>query len=323
MQQITQEQRYTISRMLNSGYSVETISKAIGKDNTSVYRELKRNSDKRSKEYRPDLAQRKSVKRHKEKPKKIKFTKAIQEEVENLLREDYSPEQIVGFLKKEGKSTVSIERIYQHIWKDKKNGGILYLHLRREGRKYNKRGSNQTSRGIIKGRIGIEKRPKIVEEKIRFGDLEVDLIIGKDHKQAIVTINDRASGMLKMQKLNSKKSEEVSRAIVSMLEDWKPYIKTITSDNGKEFANHQFITENIDISYYFATPYHSWERGANENLNGLVRQYFKKGSSFSWITNEDIKAVETKLNNRPRKRFNYETPIFVMNNLLFNKKLRL
>jgi len=216
---------------------------------------------------------------------------------------------------------VSIERIYQHIWKDKRNGGNLYLHLRRQGRKYNKRGSSHKSRGIIKGRIGIEKRPKIVEEKNRFGDLEVDLIIGKNHKQAIITINDRASGMLKMQKVNSKKAEEVSRSIVSMLEDWKPYLKTITSDNGKEFAHHKYISENINIPYYFATPYHSWERGANENLNGLIRQYFKKGSDFSLITNEEIKAVELKLNNRPRKRFNYENPIFVMNKLLFNKKV--
>lgn len=170
------------------------------------------------------------------------------------------------------------------------------------------------------GRVDIEKRPKIVEERCRFGDLEVDLIIGKNHKSAILTINDRASGMLKMRKVKSKEAQQVSRAIVCELEDWKPYIKTITADNGKEFANHQYVAEELQIDHYFAKPYHSWERGSNENLNGLVRQYFRKKDDFNLITNEQIKAVENKLNNRPRKRFKYKKPIFVMEELLFNKK---
>ena len=196
--------------------------------------------------------------------------------METLLKEDYSPEQVVGTLKKVGKDTVSIETLYQYIWKNKKQGGTLHKHLRNQGRRYRKRGNSKDNRGVIQNRVDIDKRPKVVEERSRFGDLEVDLIIGKNHKQAILTINDRASGMLKMTKVKSKKAEEVSRAIVEQLQDWKPYLHTMTADNGKEFAEHLFVAEELNIDHYFAKPYHSWQRGSNENLNRLVRQYLPK-----------------------------------------------
>lgn len=230
---------------------------------------------------------------------------------------------MVGTLKKQQEDTVSIERIYQHIWEDKKQGGTLYTHLRNQGRSYRKRGHLKDNRGIIKNRVDIEKRPKIVEKRTRFGDLEVDLIIGKNHKQAIVTINDRASGMLKMNKVDSKKAEQVSQVIIDELQDWMPYLHTITADNGKEFALHEIVAEQLNIDHYFAKPYHSWERGSNENLNGLIRQYFKKSSDFENITEQQIKDIEEKLNKRPRKRFGFENPIFVMNKLLFNQKVAL
>jgi len=147
------------------------------------------------------------------------------------------------------------------------------------------------------------------------------LSIGKSHKQAIVTINDRASGVLKMQKVKSKDADVVSLAINNLLEEWTPFLHTITSDNGKEFAGHKSVASQQEIDYYFAHPYHSWERGSNENLNGLVRQYITKGSYFSNLTDEYIKSIENKINNRPRKRFNFENPTFVMNQLLFNNKV--
>ena len=234
------------------------------------------------------------------------------------MRDDYSPEQVVGVLKKQGKETVSIERIYQHIREDKRNDGDLHTHLRRQGRRYRKRGSSKDSRGVIKNRISIEQRPEVVEQRNRFGDLEVDLIRGKNHNQAILTVNDRASGMLKMKKVSSKEAVVVTKAINEILEDWKPYLHTITADNGKEFAGHEQVAENLCIDYFFAHPYHSWERGSNENLNGLIRQCFAKGSDFTNLTDQRIKEVETKLNNRPRKRHKYQNPIFVMEQLLFN-----
>jgi IS30 family transposase len=323
MAHLTQEQRYTISCMLKQGYNKSEIARAITKDKSVVFNEIKRNSDNRSGIYDDDLANRKAAKRQKEKAKNIRFTRFIQDEIELLLRADYSPEQVVGTLKKQEKETVSVERIYQHIWEDKKNKGDLHTHLRRQGRKYRKRGSSKDTRGIIKNRISIDQRNKIVEKRSRFGDLEVDLIIGKNHNQAILTVNDRASGMLKMKKVASKEATVVTKAINEILEDWKPYLRTITADNGKEFAGHEQVAENLEIDYFFAHPYHSWERGSNENLNGLIRQYFTKGSDFTEITNKRVKEIETILNNRPRKRYNYENPIFVMNQLLFNQKVAL
>jgi IS30 family transposase len=245
----------------------------------------------------------------------------MQKEVEVLLREDYSPEQVVGVFVKQGKPIVSIEGIYQHIWDDKKASETLYTHLRRQGRSYRKRGASKDSRGIIKNRISIEQRPLEVEKRNRFGDLEVDLIIGKNHEQAIVTINDRASEMLKMKKTPSKEAKVVQETITDLLEDWCPYIFTITSDNGKEFAEHQRVAEKLYLDYYFAHPYHSWERGSNENLNGLIHQYIPKKTDFKTLSNQYIKDIETKLNNRPRKRFNFESPIFEMEILLFNQKV--
>ncbi len=321
MAHITNEQRYTIFSMLRIGCTQTLIAAAIGKDKSVVSREIKRNSDSRSGEYRYELAKRKCAKRHKEKPKKIRFTSEVKSNVDELLLEDYSPEQIVGTLKKQGRPYVSIERIYQYVWKDKKDKGKLHLHLRNKGRKYRKRGAQKDNRGIIKDRIGIEKRPEIVDKRERFGDLEVDLIIGKNHNQAMLTINDRASGMVKIRKVGSKEAKTVSKTIIEALEDWKPYLKTITADNGKEFAYHQLVSDKLNIDYYFARPYHSWERGSNENINGLIRQYFKKSSDFSTITKEQVKAVEERLNQRPRKRFNYENPIFVMDKLLFNDEV--
>lgn len=321
MGHLTKEQRYTISSMLKAGYSITNIGLTIGRDKSVVSKEIKRNADKRSGEYRYDLAQRKCESRHKNKLKFTRFTTELKTSVEELIREDYSPEQVVGFLKKNEEVYVSHERIYQHIWEDKKKKGDLHTHLRHQGRRYRKRGNKKDNRGIIKDRVSIENRPDIVEERKRFGDLEVDLIIGKNHNQAMVTINDRASGMLKIKKVSSKQAGEVSDAIVKLLEDWKPYIKTITADNGKEFAAHKKVTEQLGIDYYFARPYHSWERGSNENLNGLIRQYFKKSSDFTTITEEQVKAIEDKLNRRPRKRFDFENPIFVMDQLLFNDEV--
>jgi IS30 family transposase len=318
---ITKAQRYTISSMLKQGYKQFEIAKAIGKDKSVISRELKRNSDIRSGNYKDELANKKYAKRQKEKHKYRKFTLEMQKEVEVLLREDYSPEQVVGVFVKQGKPIVSIERIYQHIWDDKKASGTLYTHLRRQGRSYRKPGASKDNRGIIKNRISIEQRPLEVEKRNRFGDLEVDLIIGKNHEQAIVTINDRASGMLKMKKTPSKEAKVVRETITELLEDWVPYIFTITSDNGKEFAEHQRVAEKLYLDYYFAHPYHSWERGSNENLNGLIRQYIPKKTDFKTLSNQYIKDIETKLNNRPRKRFNFESPIFEMEKLLFNQKV--
>jgi len=300
--------------------SKSEIAKLLLVDKTVIYRELKRNSDERNGVYRAKLAQSKYEKRLFSKPKYKKTTPELKQQIVTLLEQDYSPEQVNGFMKKNNQQTLSHESIYQMIWKDKKVNGTLHEHLRRKGRRYRKRGSSKDSRGKIVGRVGIEKRPKEAEERKVFGHFELDTIIGKDHKGAIITLNERASGMLWMRKVESKDAEIVIKKLAEMLEEIRPYLRSITGDNGKEFAAHQFITDEY-CDFYFANPYSPWERGSNENLNGLVRQYLPKKSDFNNFTDEHIREIETKINNRPRKRFGYETPIFVMENLLFNPKV--
>jgi IS30 family transposase len=311
MSHLTQAQRYIIAVLKKENRSQSYIAEQINKNKSVVCRELQRNSDKRSGEYKAELAQKKCLERHQKKPKNLRFTDSVKIYVNACLEKEYSPEQIAGLSKKEGIPFVSHERIYQYLWHDKKQGGSLYSYLRTQGKRYRKRGSAKDNRGQIVGRIGIEKRPKEVDDKMRLGDVEIDLVIGENHKQALLTINDRLTGVVKIRKVGSKEACGIEKAVIEALQDWKPFLHTITSDNGKEFANHKAIAQSLNISYYFARPYHSWERGANENLNGLIRQYFPKKSSFECLTNEQIQEVEDKLNNRPRKRFGYETPNYV------------
>ena len=313
MAHITERQRYTISALLQKGKSQQEIADTINKNKSVVSRELTRNSDKRSGKYNCDLAQRKYKQRMESKPKHIRFTKPIQEYVESKLEDDLSPEQIAGVAKKEGKQCVSHECIYQHIWKDKKQGGTLHQHLRTEGKRYRKRGNKKDRRGIIPNRIDIDQRPAIVNTKERFGDLEVDTVIGQNHQGALVTINDRKTGMVKIKKVETKEAHLVANAIVEKMTPFKELLHTMTADNGKEFALHQQISKDLDIDFFFAKPYHSWERGANENLNGLIRQYFPKKTDFNTITDEQVQWAEDKLNNRPRKRFQFQSPLEVFN----------
>jgi IS30 family transposase len=320
MNHFTIEQRYKLEVLLQQNVSKPQISIELNKHISSIYREINRNSDARSSVYKGHLAIRKCSKRHKEKPKNECFTDEIKTYVKSLIIEDLSPEQIVGKALKDNVNCVCIETIYKYVWNDKKQNGNLYCHLRNQGKIYRKRGASKDKRGQIVGRIGIENRPKEVEEKQRFGDLEIDLVIGKDHKGALLTINDRATGMLQMKKIENKDANIVKNATIELLENWKPFLKTITSDNGKEFAKHQSIAKALSINYYFANPYCSWERGANENLNGLIRQYFPKGSDFSLITEEQVATIVKKLNNRPRKRYQFNSPNEVYLQKLSNQK---
>lgn len=316
MAHLTLEQRYKIEAYKNSGTSISQIAEFVGKDKSVISREIRRNADQRSGVYKADLADKKANIRHKTKNKKRTFTADVEVNVLHYLTNDYSPEQAVGRAKIDNVKMVSTETIYQYIWRDKRKGGGLYRYLRTKGKKYKKRGHLKDKRGLIRGRVDISQRPKIVDKKSRLGDLEIDLVIGKNHKGALLTINDRVTGMLFMDKIDSKEASVIEEKTIELLQDWKPLIKTITSDNGKEFANHKSIAEVLEIDYYFAKPYRSWERGANENLNGLVRQYFPKKTNFDSITKKETEKVIHILNNRPRKRFGYKTP-----NEIFAEKL--
>ena len=308
MKHLTLPQRYEIEILLRQNISISKIADRIGVNKSSISREIERNSDLRNGAYKAELADSKTKKRHLEKSKHIRLTADVILYIRAKICLDYSPEQIVGEAQKQGVNCVSVETIYDYLWKDKRKGGKLYIHLRARGKRYQKRGNSKARRGSIVNRVGIEHRPAIVEQKIRFGDIEMDLIVGLAHKGVLLTINDRVTGVLKMAKLDNKEASTITQKAIELLADWKPFLNTITTDNGKEFAYHENIAESLAVDYFFARPYHSWERGANENLNGLVRQYFPKKYNFDLIKKEDVLEVENKLNNRPRKRFGFKSP---------------
>ena len=212
-------------------------------------------------------------------------------------------------------TAVCHETIYQYVWADKYKGGVLYKQLRHSGKKYNKRSKGTAGRGCIPNRVDIDERPTIVEEKIRLGDWELDTIIGTGQSGAIVSMVDRASKLTMLVKTSGKTAQEVTTALLERLNPVKEFVHTLTADNGKEFANHQQVSKALDAGFYFAKPYHSWERGLNEHTNGLVRQYFPKSKRFDEISEAELLEVEILLNNRPRKVLEFFTPIEVFNRL--------
>ena len=312
---LTYEQRCQIYALKKRGDSSKEIAKEIGVDRSTIYRELARNTG--GKGYRYKQAQEKSEgRRYNASSQKKKMTPEMIVLVESKLFVQWSPEQIYGWLKKEKVlGSVSHERIYQHIWEDKRRGGSLYKHLRHSGKKYNKRSKGKAGRGCIPNRVDIDKRPKIVEQKSRLGDWELDTIIGKNHQGALVSMVERTSKLTKLVKVPRKTAELVKDALIQKLEPIRDYVHTATSDNGMEFSSHETVSEILQADFFFAKPYHSWERGLNEHTNGLIRQYLPKETSFNEVTDSQVEQIENLLNNRPRKVLNFRTPIEVFNEL--------
>lgn len=302
---LTREQRYQISALLQAGHSQKEIAEVIGKDKSVISRELKRNGGKRG--YSARRAQEMAQERKERYGRPRKFTAAIREEVERWLRqEQYSPEQIVGLARREGRPMVSHERIYQHIRADKASGGDLYQQLRHR-LKHRRRPVGGWM--PLKDRVSIEERPRVVSERSRFGDWEIDTVVGKEGRGAIVTLVERTTGFLLMEKLpRGKEAEGLADVVIDLLLPYKAWVHTITSDNGSEFAQHRRIARRLQAKFYFAHPYSSWERGLNEYTNRLVRQYIPKGTSFVKYNRQDIKQIQYKINRRPRKRLGFDTP---------------
>ena len=305
---LTYDKRCQIYALLKSGCAKAEVARQIGVHRSTITKELKRNTGRKG--YRYIQAQEKASARRvaaSGAPRKMK-PGLVREIEEKLTQEQWSPDQISGWLRRQGRACVSCERIYRHIWKDKRNGGGLWRHLRHNGKKYNKRKGKNSGRGLIPGRVDIAERPAIVAEKRRIGDWEGDTIIGRSPKGAILTHVDRKSKYTKLAILPDKSAASVQKACDASLLPIAHKIETITYDNGKEFAGHAQIAAKLGAQIYFAKPYHSWERGLNEHTNGLVRQYFPKGSDFSTLTPADVQRVEDKLNSRPRKALGYKTP---------------
>ena len=303
--QLTSEQRYTISVLLQNRTKQKEIAKAINVSPSTVSREIRRNSGVRGR-YNWETAQANAVQTKRKKPGNHSINKDVMEEVKHLLvTEQWSPEQISGVLAKDGKY-ISHETIYRMIRKDKAEGGTLYKHCRH---KLKRRARPVGGRRIsIPNRTSISERPAEVDGK-RFGDFEMDTIVGRGNHGAIVTLIERSTNMLFMRKLKKgKNAKDLARTVIHLLSPFKEHVKSITTDNGTEFACHEMIGKSLGVTICFADPYASWQKGAIENANGLIRQYVPKTETFEHVSHQQITKYPKKINIRPRKKLEFKTP---------------
>ena len=303
--QLTSEQRYTISVLLQNRTKQKEIAKAINVSPSTVSREIRRNSGFRGR-YNWETAQANAVQTKRRKPDNRSIDKDVMEEARHLLvTEQWSTEQISGVLAKDGKY-ISHETIYRMIRKDKAEGGTLYKHCRH---KLKRRARPVGGRRIsIPNRTSISERPAEVDGK-RFGDFEMDTIVGRGNHGAIVTLIERSTSMLFMRKLKKgKNAKELARTVIHLLSPFKEHVKSITTDNGTEFACHEMIGKSLGVTICFADPYASWQKGAIENANGLIRQYVPKTETFEHVSHQQITKYPKKINIRPRKKLEFKTP---------------
>lgn len=316
---LTKNQRIQIEALLFAGFNMRSIAKTLNKSHSTISREKRRNGIDG---YFAESADELAVLRRKNASSK---SKKMSPQITNLILEmlqstQASPEQISGRLAREYSLKISHESIYRYILQDKKDGGNLFKHLRHQGKKYNNRFGKTAGRGLIPHRVGIEKRPEIVMQKQRFGDLEVDTIVGKNHQGKVLSIVDRATKYAFFARLENGGAQAVAMKMCELLAAFSAQnlLKTITSDNGKEFAAHLQVSRKLRLEgFFFANPYASWERGLNEHTNKLFRQYYPKGTDFTTISEADVQKVANRINHRPRKVLNYATPFEAMHGLLF------
>ena len=304
---LTQAERYQISSLLKANCSKTEIASILNRHKSTIGREIKRNTGKRG--YRPKQADSLAIKRKSNNASKINdFCWAY---ISYMIKKKYSPEQINGRLKLDGWDKVpSIERIHQFIYSAaRENQTALQEHLRCQKQRRKRYGSGQQRRGKIVNRVDIDERPEAANTRSRLGDFEGDTIVGNKHKGVLVTLVDRKSLELKMKPLPRKLATQVSDACIDKLKN--EIAHTLTFDNGLEFAKHEMIADSIGTEIYFAKPYRSWERGTNENTNGLIRQYFPKSMQLDQLTDAEVQVVEDALNNRPRKKLGFLTPLEV------------
>jgi len=306
-QQLTLEERSMIYGFCKAGFSISKIANELNRHKSTISREIKRNTGKRG--YRSKQADEMSKLRKKLAYKSVKWTFEVEKQIELLLKEKWSPEQISAYLKKQNGISISHQRIYQHVEFNKESGGDLHKHLRQSSKERRKKyGKKASKRGQIQNRVSIQERPVDVDKRKECGHWEGDTIIGKNHKGAMITLVERKTGFTVIEKVKSKNSDLVAERIIDKMSKYKNKIKSITFDNGLEFAGHEIIAKKLKCDIYFADPYSSYQRGTNENTNGLIRQYFPKGSNFDIYTDSDVINVMNSLNDRPRKRLEFSTP---------------
>jgi IS30 family transposase len=309
--QLTEHQRYQIYALMKAGHNQSETAAIIGVDKATVSREIRRNRGLRG--YRPKQAQRLALARRAA-SHQPRIPTALWRRVESWLRQEWSPEQISDWLRRREGIRLSHEWIYQYVLRDRADGGELYRHLRCQKQRKKRYGQYQR-RGHLVNQVSIEQRPAIVERKSRIGDWEVDTVVGKNQQQALVTLAERKSKYTLIAHIRKRTAAAVTRAMLRLLKPLRRWVHTVTADNGKEFALHEQIAMALKAGFFFAHPYAAWERGLNENTNGLIRQYFPKGMDFRTITSAQINKVMKRLNNRPRKSLGSRTPHEVFFNI--------
>ncbi len=310
---LSKKERALIEKMKRDGKSMRFIARRLDRCPSTISREIQRNRGKRG--YRHQQAHQLSNERQQQRPRYCVLTDEVKAQTQALLKKDVSPEQIAGRWGRDGIRHISFVTLYRWIRKDQKAGGNLHLFLRNQNRHYDHGYRRKAYKQCIPGRVGIEKHPAIVEQRTRLGDWEADTMHGANHQGFLVTLAERTSRLTLIAQVQHKDKVSVAKAISSMLHSIADQVNRFTCDNGREFCDHKKIAEKLNCKTYFATPYRSWERGANENINGLIRKYLPKGMSFRNLSNQIITKIMTRLNNRPRKCLGFETPAEVFQQL--------
>jgi transposase, IS30 family len=307
--QLSPEERYMLAALRRQGYNQSQIARALGRHRSTVGRELRRNSTKADGRYRAFTAQERANGRRSRSRRNRRFTVEDFALVDELLCRQWSPEQVAGYLRREGRLSISHETIYRHVWRDKKRGGLLHTHLRGARKKRRKRYGAYDSRGRLAGKRMISERPPEVESRASVGHWEADTVAGAGAKDCVLTLVERKTGLVLVGKLSNRTAGGLSRRAVRLIRGSGARFETVTADNGTEFHDYGRIERLTGAVFYFARPYHSWERGSNENANGLLRQYLPKGASLAGLSQQQCNAIARKLNTRPRKRLGFRTPL--------------
>jgi len=306
--QITSPERYLISMLRQWGFNPSQTAHVLGRHRSSISREIHRNATRADGGYRPFTASERARGRRSRSRRTTHFTPAQWRVVWRHLRQQWSPEQIAGRLRRDGAWTISHETIYTHVWADKARGGSLFRDLRCATKRRRKRHGTYDSRGRLAGKRGIADRPASVEQRTTVGHWEGDTLVGTGAPDCVATLVERKTGFAMLGKLRNRTSRGMTQRLRRLTRRASHLFKTLTVDNGTEFHDYQAVERTTGLRFYFATPYHAWERGSNENLNGLLRQYLPKRSSLAGLTQRQCDALAQRLNSRPRKRLGYRTP---------------
>ena len=306
--QLSQEERYIVGTMKSTGKSHRAIASELGRSPSTISRERKRNATRHDGSYRPEKAQGYANTRRSQ-SKQEKLDRAQWKIVEELLKEKWSPDQVAQRLAAEGQFEISHETIYKHIRQDKADGGRLWKHMRIMSKHARKRRGSPATRGKVSGKRSIQERPAHVQDRDEIGHCEGDTVMGSDKHHCVYTLVERVTGYTVIQKMTSRTVEQANPAMLGAIAKMPGTTRTLTLDNGTEFHGFAQVEKASGLLLYFATPYHSWERGTNENTNGLIRQYLPKGMDMKDVTQADCDKIAEALNNRPRWRLGYETPV--------------